>query len=368
MRPDLAILAATSGHSGVDRVIRNLVPELGRRGLGVDVLGIRGHGPSLEALPVGCRHLVLPASHVWGALAPLVSYLRRERPRVLLADKDKVNRAALAARAVAAADTRVFLRLGTTVSHNLASRGLLARTVQRASMRHLYRRAAGVIVPSAGVAEDLAAYAGLPPDHIHVAPNPVVTPLLARLAAEPAPHPWFGEATPVLLGVGELSERKDFATLVRAFARLRALRPARLVILGEGRRRDELLDLARELGVAADVALPGFVANPYPAMARAAAFALTSRWEGLGIVLVEALALGVPSAACDCPSGPREVLGGGRYGPLVPVGDDAALAAALGDLLDHPPARAHLQEAARPYTVEASADAYLAAMDLGPIA
>ena len=364
-RPDLALFAATSGHSGVDRIVANLLPALAGLGLRIDLLNIRGHGPRLDPVPDGVRVVDLGRAHVWPALPALVAYLKRERPRVLLSDKDKVNRAALAARALAGGDTRAFVRLGTTVSHNLASRPWFDRAVQTLSMRSLYRFAAGVLVPSQGVAGDFAAFTGLLRARIHVVPNPVVTPHMQALAAGAPGHPWLTDGgAPVILGVGELSARKDFATLLRAFARLRRQRPCRLLILGEGRRRERLLALAAELGVADDLALPGFVANPYPAMRAAAAFALTSQWEGLGIVLVEALALGTPVVACDCPSGPREVLADGRYGPLVAVGDDAALAAALAGLLDAPPPPALLAEAAAPYTVEASARAYARALGL----
>ncbi|PWV62521.1 glycosyltransferase [Plasticicumulans acidivorans] len=366
-RPDLALFAATSGHSGVDRIVANLLPALAAHGLRIDLLGIRGHGPCLDPLPAGVRRIDLGRDHVLPALPALVRYLRRERPRVLLSDKDKVNRTALWARRLAGGDTRGYVRLGTTVSTNLASRPLFDRLTQRWSMRTFYAWADGVLVPSQGVAADFAAFAGLPRTRIQVVPNPVVTPQLQALAAAPPPHPWLlDSAVPVILGVGELSERKDFATLLRAFARLHATRPCRLLIYGEGRRRGQLAALAAELGVAADVALPGFIANPYPAMAHAAAFALTSRWEGLGIVLVEALALGTPAVACDCPSGPREVLADGRHGPLVAVGDDAALAAALAGLLDAPPAREQLVAAAAAYSVEASARAYAAALGLEP--
>jgi glycosyltransferase involved in cell wall biosynthesis len=366
MTTDLAIFLATSGHSGVDRVFRNLVPELARRGLRLDLLAIRGHGPHYGELPAGVRRIALDAGHVNPALPALVRYLRRERPQVLLTDKDRVNRVALIARWLARVPTRVGVRLGTTPSVNLANRGAVERGVQIASMRALYRLADAVLVPSRGAAADLAALARLPPALVRVVPSPIVGPALHALAAEPAGHPWFADAGErPLVGVGELSERKDFATLVRAFARLHADRPgARLVILGEGRRRAELEQLARALGIADAVSLPGFVTNPYAYLARAAGFALSSRWEGMPVALLEALSLGVPSVACDCPSGPREVLADGRYGPLVPVGDDAALATALGELLDRPLPKAMLQEAARPYTVEASASAYLAALGL----
>jgi glycosyltransferase involved in cell wall biosynthesis len=230
-------------------------------------------------------------------------------------------------------------------------------------MRWLYPAADAILVPSAGAADDLAAHAGLPRSRISVVPSPIVTARLLERAAEAPAHPWLADGgAPVILGVGELSERKDFATLIRAFARLRAGRPCRLVILGEGRRRGELEALAAQLGVAADVALPGFVPNPYPCMARAAAFALASRWEGMPVVLIEALALGTPCVACDCPSGPREVLAGGEAGGLVAVGDEAALAAALAAQLDRPTPAERARAAVAGYTDEGSARAYLAAL------
>lgn len=363
-RTDLAVFAATSGHSGVDRVLRNLVPAVAARGLRVDVLGIRGHGPDYGDLPAGVRRVDLGTRHVTSALPALVRYLRRERPRALLSDKDRVNRVALIARRLAGVDTRVGVRLGTTVSVNLASRGALDRWQQTISMRLLYRDADAVLVPSRGAAEDLARHARLPPDRIRVVPSPILTPSMPVRATEPLLHPWFDDgAEPVILGVGELSARKDFATLIRAHARLRAEgHRCRLLILGEGRRRADLARLAAELGSADAVEMPGFVANPYPYMTRAAVFALSSRWEGMPVVLIEALALGTPVVACDCPSGPAELLDGGRLGALVPVGDDIAFAAALARTLLSPPSRSALREAAQPYTVENSTAAYLAAL------
>ena len=363
MSTDLAVFAATSGHSGVDRVLRNLVPAIARLGLRVDVLGVEGHGPKFDVMPDGVRYLPLGARHVNSAIPALIRYLRRERPEALLCDKDRVNRAALIARRLAGVKTRVGVRLGTTVSVNLASRGAFERLVQRTSMRWFYPAADAVLVPSAGAAEDLAVYAKLPRECIHVVPSPIVTAQMRSKAGEPLDHPWFAAGQPpIILGVGELSERKDFATLLRAFARLRGERACRLLILGEGRRRGELESLAAEFGIANDVALPGFCPNPYPYMAAAAVFALTSRWEGMPVVLVEALALGTPCVACDCPSGPGEVLDGGRHGPLVPMGDVDALVLGLRRQLDTPTPAEQSLAAVQGYTDEGSARAYLAAL------
>jgi glycosyltransferase involved in cell wall biosynthesis len=361
----IACFFSTSGHSGVDRAARHLIPALARRGYRVDLLKVRGHGPELDAIPEGVTLIDLGARHTVACLPAVARYLSRARPVVMLSDKDKVNRIALFARALARVPTRLVFSSGTTISVDLATRGALERWIQRNSMGRLYPFAEQVIVTSVGVADDMASYTGLARERIRVVPSPVIP---ARLFESDLPrpdHPWFNQpGTPLILSAGELCSRKDFATLLRAFARVRAVQPCRLMILGKGAARERLLALAAELGVAADVALPGYVTDAYAYMAHADLFAFTSRWEGLGFVLIEALAVGTPVVATDCPSGPREILQAGRYGPLVPVGDAAALARAMLATLDHPLPKPLLQQAARPYAIESSTDAYLHAMGL----
>ncbi|MDZ7751669.1 MAG: glycosyltransferase [Gammaproteobacteria bacterium] len=366
-RPDLAILVATSGHSGVDTLFRNLAAEIHGRGHALQVLRVDGHGPAWESvLPA---HLIvrLGAAHVDTSLLPLVRYLRRERPRALLTDKDRVNRMAVIARRLAGVDTRLVIRIGTTFSRNLEGRRRLHRLGQHLSARHLYPRADVIVVPSRGAAADLVATASIPASKVKALPSPVITARVLAQAREMPAHPWLRDKTrPVFLGAGELCARKDFATLIRAFAALRRRREARLIILGEGRRRGELEALVRELGVADDVDLPGFTANPYGFMANADVFVLSSRWEGLGNVLVEALALGMRCVATDCPSGPREVLEDGRYGALVPVGDVDALARSMAAALDEHHDTGQAAAATRRYGVAAATDGYLQVLGLAP--
>jgi len=182
-------------------------------------------------------------------------------------------------------------------------------------------------------------------------------------ARAPLEHPWFAPgAPPVVLGVGRLAPQKEFPTLIRAFARVRSQRPARLMILGEGKtpdRRAALLALAGELGIAEDVALPGFQPNPFAYMARASLFVLSSAWEGLPGVLVQALACGCPVVSTDCPSGPAEILEQGEYGRLVAVGDEAALAEAIGSTLDNPPERDKLRARGADFSIDLSVDRHL---------
>ena len=179
------------------------------------------------------------------------------------------------------------------------------------------------------------------------------------LAREVPDHPWFAPGQPpVILGVGRLTPQKDFPTLVRAFSQVRRLRAARLVILGEGEGRAELEALADELGVKEDLALPGFQNNALSYMAHSAVFVLSSAWEGLPTVLIEALAAGTRVVSTDCPSGPREILQDGRFGALVPVGDASALARAILETLERP-ASCVSPDALHSFTRDAAVDHYL---------
>jgi glycosyltransferase involved in cell wall biosynthesis len=177
------------------------------------------------------------------------------------------------------------------------------------------------------VARDLAATALLPLDSIETIYNPVINDQMLTNAKEPVTHEWFKSmGILVILGVGKLEPQKDFPNLIHAFAKVHETRPARLVILGWGPDRPELEALIQTLGLEADVALLGYVENPYAYMARSSVFALSSAWEGLPTVLIEAMALGLPVVSTDCESGPAEILADGKYRYLTPVGDSAALA------------------------------------------
>jgi glycosyltransferase involved in cell wall biosynthesis len=362
-RRQLAIFVATSGHSGVDRVIDNLVGEFTARGIAVDLLRIANHGPYFEAPSPGMRFVELGSSHVNTSLPPLVRYLKRERPQALLTDKDRVNRLALWARRLAGVPTRVVVRIGTTVSKNLERRSPWARWSQYHSMRWFYPWADAIVVPSRGAAQDLANIAGIPLDRIRVVPNPIVTPKLFNLAEQTVMGDGLMQGNePVILGVGELCARKDFTTLIKAFSKVRQSRPCRLLILGEGRQRNRLEALITQLGLENDVEMPGFVKNPYAYMAKADLLVLSSHCEGFGNVIAEALAIALPVVSTDCPSGPREILQDGRFGTLVPVGDANALARAILTTLDKPMDAELLKSAAKPFSVAASASQYLAVL------
>ena len=365
MSKKLALFLATSGHSGVDRVMKNLLKEFSRRGIPVDLVRIKDHGPHIDPGLEWVNIIELPASHVNSALPGLIRYLKSSRPHAMLTDKDRVNRVALWARRIARVPTKLVIRVGTTVSENLARRGLIHRTMQYYSIRHFYPWADAIVVPSHGAARDLAEIGKFSDDFISVVPSPIINEEIEQQAAEPLDNPWLEKGSPpVVLGAGELCARKDFATLIRAFAIVREQRNCRLIVLGKGRKKHELMDLASQLGIAHDVLFPGFVSNPYSYMKRASVFVLSSRCEGAPVVLMEALGLGTPVVSTDCPSGPREILMDGKFGPLVPVADPRAMAGAILSVLDNPIKSELLKQAAQRFTVKQSADRYLSVLGI----
>lgn len=345
---------------GAERVMLALATGIARRGYPVDLVLVRREGAYVDDIPPGIRVVELGTRRTVNSIVALARYLRRERPAVLLTALVHVNIAALLARLLAGGRTRIAITEHNQISRNMGAKANSTLRMAYRLVPYLYPRAAKIIAVSGGVADDLTRFAGLDRARIDVAHNPVVTPDLLTRAAQPVNHPWFAEGEPqVILGVGRLSPQKDFATLLRAFARVRAERPARLLILGEGALRPELERLADELGISSDVQLPGFVDNPMAFMAKASLFVLSSRFEGLPTVLIEAIACGTSTVSTDCPSGPREILEDGRLGGLVPVGDPGALAHFIEQGLDNPVPAELLRAKAEEFTVERAVDRYL---------
>jgi len=356
----VALFLPSLGGGGAERVMVNLARGFAARGLDVDLVLVRAEGPYLADVPDAVRVIRLNGSRVILSLPALVRYLRRERPAVLLSTLNTANVIAACAGWLAGTGTKTFVRQAVPLSHEDGPRAWVTSWL----IRYSYPLAASVIAVSEGVRLDLSKEIGLSLDRIRVVPNPVVTPDLLVKAAEPIDHPWFAPgAPPVILGVGRLSGEKDFPTLVRAFADLRRRRELRLMILGEGAQRPRLERLVRDLGIEDDVALPGFVANPFSYIKRASLVVLSSTYEGMPAVLIQALACGTPVVSTDCDSGPREILENGRLGVLVPVGDSIALAEAMARTLDVPPTSLPPGALGR-YTDGAAVDAYLRALEV----
>lgn len=358
-KPKLAIFLPSLSGGGAERSMLNLAHGVAERGYPVDLVLAQAKGPYLSLVHKDVRIVDLKASRVLASLPALARYLRKEQPKALISALNYANVVAVWARRLARTPTKILVNEQNTVSKSAFNSVRRRQRLVPYFMKYFYPWADYIIGNSQGVAEDLSEVTGLPRQRIDILYNPVVTPEVEEKVHAALHHPWFEPGQlPVILAVGRLTKQKDFPTLIRAFAQVLTNRPARLMILGEGVDRPMLEGLVKELGLEDHVSLPGFVENPYAYMKRAALYVLSSRWEGLPTVLIEALYCGRPIVATDCPSGPREILAGGQHGVLVPVGDVAALSHAIeAGLAGETPNPT--KESWHPYSLEAVANQYI---------
>ena len=364
-RKRLAIYLPALNGGGAERAMLNLAHGFADRDYDVDLVLARAEGPYLNDVHKSIRLVDLKASRVLLSLPALVRYLRHEQPNALISALDYVNIVALWARRLAGTESRMVVNEQNTISRSARNSARRRQRIVPHLMKRFYPWADHVIGNSQGVVDDLSEITGLPRQQIKMLYNPIVTPDLKKKAQAPLNHPWFAPGQPpVLLAVGRLTNQKDFPTLIRALSQVRQTLPARLLILGEGPDRLTLEALINQLGLKDVVSIPGFVENPYSYMTRSSLFILSSRWEGLPTVLIEALFCGLPIVATDCPSGPKEILADGLYGSLVPVGDVMALAkaieAGLKSKIPLPP-----EESWRPYSLEAVVEQYIRLLSNG---
>jgi len=358
----LAIYLPTLVGGGAERVMLNLAGGFTQRGYAVDFVLAQCEGafmpqfpPSVHLIELNSRMLRFGRSLY--SIPALVRYLRQAKPDALLTGLH-ANIISIWAKKLSGVPVRLAIAEHNTFSQRNQTLPFPIKQLFPWLIRWNYPRADRIIAVSHGSADDLAVVAHLPRDRIDVIYNPIITPEMITKAKMPLNHPWFqpGEP-PVILSIGRLNPQKDYPLLMQSFAGLRKSLPSRLLILGDGPERSRLFALADQLGLGEDFSLPGFVENPYPYMSKAGAFVLSSRWEGLPTVLVEALYCGTRLISTDCPSGPREILKGGQFGRLVPMGDLQGLTNAIQESLSMPYQPAP-EPSWLPYTMNAVLDQY----------
>ncbi len=372
----IAVFIYSMTGGGAQRRTLTLINEFVRRGHRVDLVTVMAGGVLSEQVSseVCCFSLyshalrILPARglrklKLFSSRNALARYLRDQRPDVLLSAASHTSLTALAARRYSGAGTPLVLRISSHLTASHAGGMHLFRRLRYRTACKWFAEADAVIAVADGIADDIRANTDISPERVATIYNPTFTQDLIEKSEESVEHPWFDERdSHVILGVGRLVERKDFQTLLKAFAEVRKRRSSRLVILGEGGKRNELIELAGDLDIAEYVDMPGFVKNPLAWMSRASVFVLSSRCEGLPGVLIEAMAAGCPVVSTDCPSGPVEILENGTFGRLVPVADHVALAEAILETLDAPREAVRLRERASNFSVTNAVDAYLSVL------
>jgi glycosyltransferase involved in cell wall biosynthesis len=402
VRPQrVAFLLDNLNGGGAERVVLDTASGFAALGYDVDLLVCELHGELCGSVPEGVNLVVLePVGKLAGLFAAMrragweglggilfwlvsarkiprcfryipaiTEYLRNKCPAVISAALGKSSISASLAASAAGVQARVFVGIHIALSHRSeqsrrSGKGQVYSMVRM--FRHCFSRADGVIAASRGVAEDAIHFLDLDASRVHVVYNPVVvTEAEGDSRARPA-HAWFSPgAPPVILGMGRLVEQKNFPLLLKAFAVVRQRTAARLVILGGDKssndqmtHRQHLLALAAQLGVSEDVALLGYQSNPHVFLRSARVFVLSSNFEGFGNVLVEALLAGCPVVSTDCPSGPAEILDGGRYGTLVPVDDAESMARAILENLATLPDREKLRQRGREFSLAPAVAGY----------
>jgi glycosyltransferase involved in cell wall biosynthesis len=354
----IVLIAQGLTGGGAEMSMLRLAEDFAGRDFDVHVAVLRRSGQLVSMIPKGLRVDEIGGGRL-GCILRLARYLHQRRPDAIFGFMTYASVVAILAQAFSPSLKRVIASEHTVFSHSIRIRGGLPKLFHYAAPV-AYRWARAIICVSHGVETDLARTARLPRRMLRTIYNPVITADLLERSFDIPEHPWLSRKDkPVILAAGRLEKLKNYPLMLRAFARLRSRADCRLLILGEGSQREALGAEIRQLGLSDCVELAGFRANPMSYMRRADAFVLSSDFEGLSNVLIEAMAVGCPVVSTDAPHGPREVLQDGRHGRLVPVGDVNAMAAAMHNALCAPGDRRAAMDWALSFQVRRCADAYL---------
>ncbi len=232
------------------------------------------------------------------------------------------------------------------------------RRLKLSLIRRAYADADALIGNSQGVTDNFLEF-GMETERVHMIYNPLNRDMIAGMAEEEAGLNIEG---PLVVSAGRLVYQKAFDVLIRAFRKVRDRTPAKLLIIGDGHLKRELLSMRESLGLRDDILFSGFQQNPWKYFKHATVFCLASRYEGFPNVVLEAMTLGVPVVVTDCHAGPSEITKGGRYGILVPPENPDALAGALLSVITSKRLRGNLSalalERSRAFGFETSLSAY----------
>ncbi|KEF31662.1 hypothetical protein D777_02011 [Marinobacter nitratireducens] len=301
----------------------------------------------------------LESPKVSGALFKLARLLYRLKPDILLSFMNYANIVCWLAWLASGKAGRFFPSERTVTSEAISLSSALKEYVFRKCIRLAYNQSEKVICISNRICDDLTENFGVSPSKVVTIYNPIVNAAVLDAAREPVNCEWFADSNEFcIVSAGRLHPDKDFELLLRAFSEVSRRRSAKLIILGEGEEKGNLINLSHELGISDSVRFVGFQQNPFKFYDKADLFVLCSKYEGFGNVLVEAMACGTRVIARKGSGGPDEIIDSERTGGL--FGDDAELIQLILSEIDHPAKRHAGMERAERFSVTEIADQYLA--------
>ena len=352
----IAILLPNMMGGGVEKMRLKLAAAFAKKGYEPEFWLGQAKGELISNCSSDFPVVDLQAPRLRSMLIPLSRTWYRRRPATVLAAMwPLTSLACICARwmRLRGIKTKLIISDHNTLSVKPETQGWSKRLFLQSSIKFCYPIADGRIAVSSGVADDLSLVSGLNRNLFTVVYNPAYD---SQMPVESGPNPW-PDAELKLISVGSFKEQKDQQLAIKAVQKLG--KKSCIVILGDGILRPKLEQLRDRLGLENQVILPGYIKNLTPWYQNADVFLLTSKWEGFGNVIVEALQHGLPVVSTDCPSGPSEILADGKYGRLTPVGDVDALVAAITETTNSPPSKSLLKQRAREFSIDKIADQYL---------
>jgi glycosyltransferase involved in cell wall biosynthesis len=358
--PDLAVILRAFEGGGAQRDMILLCNALAARGLRITILTLHPDGPLRALLHRAIAVAEIPGGQIRYAVPGLRRAFLDLLPAAVISSEASLNLCTLIAARTLPRNKRPKVVLREVGSPSFAQRHdpYAQNRIAYRILHWLYRHADRIVTLTEGARRDLRENFGVPDRKISV----MLTNAVIPQATADRLKQWDGESgreQDLVVCIGRLSPEKDQRTLMRAMALLPAELPWRLAIVGDGAERPALEALARELGLEDRVSFTGYVADPFAFTMRARVAVCASIYEGLCNAIIEALACGTPVVSTDCPYGPTEILRGGRFGALTPVGDAAAMAQAIAAALREAPDRGPLRARGFDYTAARAADRFL---------